>query len=63
MATWSTQGTNYSESNSGATRAYGVNNPDMANTAVGNINKAPGLGLVGIATLTLVLTMLSMQLT
>ena len=45
MTTWSTQGTNYSESNSGTTRAYGTNNPDMANTAIGNINKTPGLGL------------------
>ena len=45
MTVWSTQGTNYSESNSGETRAYGTNNPDMANTAVGNINKTPGLGL------------------
>ena len=45
MTVWSTQGTDYTESNSGETRAYGTNNPDMANTAVGNINKTPGLGL------------------
>jgi len=45
MTVWSTQGTDYSESNSGTTREYGTNNPDMANTAVGNINKTPGLGL------------------
>ena len=45
MAVWSTQGTDYSESNSGQTRTYGENNNDMANTAIGNINKTPGLGL------------------
>ena len=45
MTVWSQQGTNYTEANSGATRAYGTNNNDMANTAIGNINKTPGLGL------------------
>jgi hypothetical protein len=45
MTVWSTQGTNYNEANSGTTRAYGTNNPDMANTATGNKNKTPGLGL------------------
>ena len=40
-----TQGNNYSESNTGATRTYGTNNNDMGITAVGNINKTPGLGL------------------
>ena len=45
MSTFSTQGTNYSESNTGTTRAYGTNNVDMGITATGNINKTPGLGL------------------
>ena len=45
MAVWSQDGTNYTEANSGQTRAYGANNNDMANTAIGNINKTPGLGL------------------
>ena len=42
---FSKTGSSYSESNSGESRSYGVNNPDMANTAIGNINKTPGLGL------------------
>ena len=45
MTVWSQDGTNYSEANSGQTRSYGANNNDMANTAIGNINKTPGLGL------------------
>ena len=44
-STWSQQGNSYSESNTGATRTYGSNNNDMGITAVGNINKTPGLGL------------------
>ena len=45
MSTFSTQGTDYSESNTGVTREYGTNNVDMGITATGNINKTPGLGL------------------
>ena len=42
---WSQEGNTYTESNGGASRTYGSNNNDMTNTAVGNINKTPGLGL------------------
>ena len=42
---YSQEGNTYSESNSGASRTYGENNNDMRNTATGNINKTPGLGL------------------
>ena len=45
MAIWSQEGNTYSESNGGEARVYGQNNNDMTNTAVGNINKTPGLGL------------------
>ena len=45
MAVWSTEGSSYSESNTGQTRSYGTENVDMGITAVGNINKTPGLGL------------------
>ena len=45
MTVWSQQGTNYTEANTGETRAYGANNNDMGITAIGNINKTPGLGL------------------
>ena len=45
MAIWSQEGNTYSESNSGQDRTYGQMNNDMTNTAVGNINKTPGLGL------------------
>ena len=45
MASWSQQGESYTESNTGATRTYGTNNNDMGITAIGNINKSPGLGL------------------
>jgi len=44
-STFSQQGQSYSESNTGASRAYGTNNVDMGITATGNINKTPGLGL------------------
>ena len=44
MASWSQQGESYTEANTGATRTYGTNN-DMGITAIGNINKTPGLGL------------------
>ena len=44
-SSWSQQGQSYTESNTGATRTYGTNNNDMGITAVGNINKTPGLGL------------------
>ena len=42
---FSNNGVSYTESNSGQTRTYGANNSDMTNTATGNINKTPGLGL------------------
>ena len=45
MASWSQEGQSYTEANTGATRTYGSNNNDMGITAVGNINKTPGLGL------------------
>ena len=45
MASWSQQGQSYTEANTGATRTYGTNNNDMGITAIGNINKTPGLGL------------------
>ena len=45
MASWSQQGESYTEANTGATRTYGSNNNDMGITAIGNINKTPGLGL------------------
>ena len=35
----------YTEANTGAARTYGTNNNDMGITAIGNINKTPGLGL------------------
>ena len=39
-------GTNYTEANSGQTRAYGANNSRYGeHSAIGNINKTPGLGL------------------
>ena len=45
MASWSQEGQTYSESNTGQSRTYGSDNNDMGITAVGNINKTPGLGL------------------
>ena len=67
MAIWSQEGNTYSESNGWRlSRVYGSNNNDMTNTAVGNINKTPGLGLTkynGDGTRLMVSTMLSMQLT
>ena len=44
-SSFSQQGESYTEANTGATRTYGTNNNDMGITAVGNINKTPGLGL------------------
>ena len=41
---WSQNGNNYSQSNSGQTLSYGAG-AEMAITALGNINKTPGLGL------------------
>ena len=44
-SSWSKQGQSYTEANTGASRTYGTNNNDMGITAIGNINKTPGLGL------------------
>ena len=46
-STWSRREL-YTEANTGATRTYGTNNNDMGITAVGNINKTPGLGLTKV---------------
>ena len=43
-ANWSQNGQTYTQSNSGQTLTYGQG-AEMAITALGNINKTPGLGL------------------
>jgi hypothetical protein len=43
-ASWSQNGQTYTQSNSGQTLTYGAG-AEMAITALGNINKTPGLGL------------------
>ena len=43
-STWSQNGNSITEQSTGATRNYGAK-ADQGITAVGNINKTPGLGL------------------
>ena len=47
-SSFSKQGQSYTEANTGASRTYGTNNNDMGVTAIGNINKTPGLGLTQV---------------